>query len=455
MSCSGKKRLFFQAKFGSALTALATMLCSVSQAAFSEQELKGGSDANSDSKTNSTDNTKIDFSLTEAAANELTMKLNELVSSKYFDKAIVEKTWNPAFAVYKPVLLSQRNLLQFSKKANELLAILHTSHTQFLTPNDEAFYFMRSLFGSFNKDEKDPHKNDADFTGLGVGGAQADSNQVRYVLDASPAALAGFKRGDKILSVDRKAFSGYADWFQRSGKVTAVAVERGGKIIELKITPKKQDFLEGYVTATERSARVIEKNGKRIGYLHFWSGGNGSHDALEAAISEKFSGTDALILDLRDGYGGASLDDLDIFFRPKSAFPDIRTYGRGEYRFERSYYDKPLVALVNGGVRSGKELLAYGLKRSHRATLIGVPTAGFVVAGQFNPLTKNAILYLAVLDIKLDGLRLEGKGVAPDILLEDKLGADDPLLNRALAFLSSQVKTSSAPALRPRPSKRH
>ena len=41
--------------------------------------------------------------------------------------------------------------------------------------------------------------------------------------------------------------------------------------------------------------------------------------------------------------------------------------------------------------------------------------------------------------MKLDGERLEGKGVAPDIVVEDKLGPDDPILQRALSYLSTQL----------------
>lgn len=381
---------------------------------------------------------KPDFQLDEDTARKLAAKVDELVTKKFIDAGKVEKCWRPAYESASPGLFRQTNLLDFAAKMNELLSALHTSHTQFLTENDEAFFFMRNLFGARHKDPKDPHKNDADFTGLGVGGAHALPAQVRYVLDGSPAAAAGFKRGDLIKTVNSHPYTGYAVWYQTSGKPSRVEVERHGKTVELAIKPVKQDFLSGYLNATEKSARVINCAGRQIGYLHYWSGGEGSHEVLESALGSTLSKTDALVLDLRDGYGGASFDDLDIFFRPRSAFPDMRSWTRKGAGWERSVYDKPVAVLINKGTRSGKELMSFGLKRSKRARLFGDTTAGYVVGGEFNVLDKRTVLYLAVLDITLDGEHLEGKGVSPDIKVADSLNPDDdPVLKRALAYLAS------------------
>jgi carboxyl-terminal processing protease len=96
-----------------------------------------------------------------------------------------------------------------------------------------------------------------------------------------------------------------------------------------------------------------------------------------------------------------------------------------------------MAVLINGGTRSGKEIMAFGLKRSKRATLFGDTTAGYVVGGKYNPIDSRAILYLAVVDIKLAGEQLEGKGVSPDVAVADVLGTKDPVLDRAVSFLSA------------------
>ncbi len=380
---------------------------------------------------------KSKFELSSNEAAELSAKIDEQVCKDFFDAGKANSIWKPKFEAMKQTLCAQNNLLDYSAKINELLQQLNASHTQFLTENDEPFFFMRCLFGAFKKDESNPHKNDADFVGLGVGGVHAARDQVRYVLDGSPADIAKFKRGDKIVSVNGQSYSGYDVWSQTSGKDCDVIVERQGKKLDLKVRPVKQDFLKGYVSATEKSAKIIPFNNRKIAYLHFWSGGEGSRDELESAICGSLKDSDALILDLRDGYGGASLQDIDIFFRPHSAFPDMTIKTRTGGACERSFYDKPLAVLINGGTRSGKELMAFGLKRSRRARLFGESTAGYVLAGRFSPLNNRTCLYLAISDISLEGERLEGKGVAPDVLVADKLGADDLVLKSALNYLSS------------------
>jgi carboxyl-terminal processing protease len=52
-------------------------------------------------------------------------------------------------------------------------------------------------------------------------------------------------------------------------------------------------------------------------------------------------------------------------------------------------WEKPIVLLINDGVRSGKEIFAYAMKKSKRATLVGSTTAGEVAAGAGFPLSER------------------------------------------------------------------
>src|SRR4029078_8650928 len=75
----------------------------------------------------------------------------------------------------------------------------------------------------------------------------------------------------------------------------------------------------------------------------------------------KLKDADALIWDLRDGWGGAHPRYLSVF----------NTYGttvgltrrNGTTNFVGYRWGKPVAMLVNGGTRSGKEVLAYGFKK--------------------------------------------------------------------------------------------
>ena len=150
-------------------------------------------------------------------------------------------------------------------------------------------------------------------------------------------------------------------------------------------------------------------------------------------MSGKLSQCDGLVLDLRDGWGGASLNYLNLF-RP--AVLHVQTLPRkNETQNITGVWGKPVSLLTNRGTTSGKELFALGFKKLKLGQIVGETTAGAVVAGGFFLLKNGDVLYLAVTDIKVDGKRLEGVGVEPDIKVGRPIrnaGPTDPQLERAI-----------------------
>jgi carboxyl-terminal processing protease len=82
-----------------------------------------------------------------------------------------------------------------------------------------------------------------------------------------------------------------------------------------------------------------------------------------------------------------------------------------------SQWRKPVAYLVDRSSRSGKEILAYAAKKYKTAQVLGDTTAGMVLAGSLFPLSNGDRLYLAVMDTYVDGERIEGHGVAPDVYI--------------------------------------
>jgi carboxyl-terminal processing protease len=99
--------------------------------------------------------------------------------------------------------------------------------------------------------------------------------------------------------------------------------------------------------------------------------------------------------------------------------------------------------LVNGGTRSGKEILAYGFKKYGLGEVIGTQTTGAVLAGRAFLLSDGSLLLLAVADVRVDGQRLEGVGVTPTIEVPfavEYAQGKDPQLERAIDLLSRSVR---------------
>lgn len=368
-------------------------------------------------------------------------KVDQLISKNLYSAEIAKTDWTRARTDFSKSIVASKTIIELDKSMNEAIKKLHSSHCQFVTTNDESFYFLNALFSRFDHKLK-PLK--MDFTGIICGGAGVPFNQVRYIVNGSPGEQANFLVGDKIVSVCGEPFVGQANFFKTAGRKVAVVVEREGKGTPLTVTPVLKDPYSAYVEGIAKSVRVTETPAGKVGYVHLWAGGDESHEAFETLLSTRLAETDGLLLDLRDGYGGNSLTDLDYFYRAPAGYPLFVLKDRAGHKSgAKQYYDKPVVALINGGSRSGKELLAYSLKTTGRAQLVGDRTAGYVLAGRFFPIDERCALYLAVADGELDGKRLEGSGVAPDIAIPNpdyKKEIAQLQLERAQELLTTLMK---------------
>ncbi len=184
---------------------------------------------------------------------------------------------------------------------------------------------------------------------------------------------------------------------------------------EIIVVPKVFNPATMFLEALNNSVEVIEREGQKIGYIHIWSYADPLYQQQleEELVEGRLKDSDGLVWDLRDGWGGASPSYLNLFTAPA---PTITTIFRdGVERPQKMQWQKPVVMLVNGGSRSGKEILAYGFRKYDVGQIVGSQTAGAVVAGRPYIMPDGSLLYLAVANVLVDGERLEGKGIIPDV----------------------------------------
>lgn len=336
---------------------------------------------------------------------------------------------------------------------NGLLALLGTSHTQYYAHDDPGYGPLAGIFERVLEHECPAEMRPAlpvTEAEIGVFWKQLDGAwYVGGVYGGGPAAAAGLRLGDEVVSADGTAFAPVASFAGKADRTVALAIRReaGGPLRTVTLVPRLVRPAEALRAATAASWRVIERGGRRMAYLHVWTWTSPEIQqiVLHAATEANQEGVDGFILDLRDGWGGASPSYLTLFAQDVPVLKSIDRTGAV------STYDaqirQPAALLVNGGTRSGKELIAYGAKKHHLATLVGERTEGAVVFGQPFCLSDGGLLLLAVADAEVDGERLEGTGVAPDIAvpfdLRHAAGAD-PQLDRAIELLGRAPTSARA-----------
>jgi carboxyl-terminal processing protease len=132
----------------------------------------------------------------------------------------------------------------------------------------------------------------------------------------------------------------------------------------------------------------------------------------ELLTSDPLRNADGLVLDMRSRWGGAPPDAAEMFV---GRAPLMELVGRDNSAITANFrWRKPVVGIIDRGIRSGMEILAYALQKAGIA-LVGARTAGAVLGGRPYVLSDNSLMILAVMDVRVDGERLEGIGVAPDI----------------------------------------
>jgi carboxyl-terminal processing protease len=370
----------------------------------------------------------------------------ETVRDRFYDPHLHGLDWPAIRARYRPQATAAGSKAELAAAINAMLAELHASHTEYFTPDQTAYYELADIFaGSLRRRGLQRHFNSGEVSYSGIGVFTKTDDQGRIflsgVIEGAPAHQAGLLRGDEILEADGMEFGPVASFRGKIGVPVSLSVRRlpGESPFSVSVTPAELHPNATFLHGLEQSARVISAGPMRIGYVHVWCYAGWSYQqALETLIAEgPLRQTDALIWDLRDGWGGAEPQYLDLF-NPRAATMQLRDRN-GETHFDDVKWRKPAAMLVNGGTRSGKEVLAYGFKKYRIGEVIGTQTARAVLASSAFMMGNGDLLLLAVSDVLVDGEHLEGVGVAPTLEVPFDLrysAGKDPQLDRAVQVLT-------------------
>jgi carboxyl-terminal processing protease len=305
------------------------------------------------------------------------------------------------------------------------------------------------------------------YTGVGIELSIEDEQVVVIApFDGSPAALAGIRSGDIIMTIDGIPVntSTLADTIGRmrgaEGTSVKIGIMREGNAEPMLFTLKRS-----HVELHSVAAQMLESG---YGYARISEFSETTGDDLIAALKDlrKHNGAPlkGLVLDMRDNPGGvleAAVSVADAFLEsgvivtakgrtPESKFEMDATPGD-------ALNGAPIVVLVNGGSASAAEIVAGALKDQHRAKLMGRTTFGKGSVQTIIPLSdERAVKLTTSLYYTPSGVSINHRGIAPDIELERDpnppaipLPADAPLLQRDSEVKRALQELKVSPGARP------
>lgn len=332
--------------------------------------------------------------------------------------------WDALVQERAPGILASPDHATFAARLNDMIHETGQSHFHYMTDRDWGYWHARSAFRRSATSVAVAH--------IGLFPERIEGKWfARGVFEGSPAEAAGVRVGDELVSVDGKPYAPiHAFTGREDANVTLRVRRKPGLLLNLVVAPKKQRIFTAMQRAIIDSIDVRAHDGVTYAFAHLWTTlGKGREYRKLLQLQEE---VDALLLDMRDGYGGYWQTAIDFLL-------DDAPEG----------WEKPVVILTAEGTRSAKEIIVNRARDAGRATLVGTPTPGAVTSvGAIERVGDDAVLMTP-------GKRfhLEGNPTVPDLLIERQLpysAGRDPQMQAALDILAAKVRERrEAPPFKP------
>jgi carboxyl-terminal processing protease len=325
--------------------------------------------------------------------------------------------------------------------ARMLAAVLERVKHDYVNPVDDHQLLQAAIRGMvasldpysayLDGDEYDEVKisSSGRYSGVGIELSIEDEQVVVIApFDGSPAAQAGIRSGDIIVTIDGIPVN-------TNTLADTIGRMRGAEGTPVKIGIMREGNPEPMVFTLKRSrvdlhsvrGEMLEPG---VAYLRISQFSETTGDDLNATLKDlrKHNGAPlkGLVLDLRDNPGGV----LEAAVAVADAFLDSGVIVTAKGRTPDSKFEMdatpgdvlngaPIVVLVNGGSASAAEIVAGALKDQHRAKLMGRTTFGKGSVQTIIPLSDDRAVKLTTsLYYTPSGVSINHRGIAPDIELE-------------------------------------
>ena len=296
----------------------------------------------------------------------------------------------------------------------DMLKPLEDPFTRILRPKDYEL-LKTSNFGS-------------EINGVGLQlGEDEITKEIKVIstLAGSPAEEAGIISGDQIDKVDGISCSELG----LANTASKLRGESGTKVLvqikSMSDETKEIDLERRSVDLRPVRTKRLRDDSHTIGYLRITQFSESVPKKIEEALQElKDKEVEGIILDLRNNSGGLVSSGIAVADSFLSDQPIVETKDRNGIKDaiisqKNTFFDGPMVTLVNKGTASASEILAGSLQDNKRSTLMGEQTYGKGLIQSLKSLGEESGIAITVASyLTPQGNNIQGKGITPNKILD-------------------------------------
>jgi tricorn protease len=237
--------------------------------------------------------------------------------------------------------------------------------------------------------------------------------RVTEVIGLSPAALSGgIAAGDVLVAVDGKPIDAQTNLDEllayRIGKQTVLSIApRSGAAKQITVRPVNAGTEKGLLYRAwveSRREYVAKASGGRLGYVHMADMSDVALRQLYNDLDAEQHGRDGIVIDIRNNNGGfVNAYALDVFSRK----PYLTMQGRDDpavgarTALGQRALERPTVLVTNQHSLSDAEDFTEGYRAMKLGTVVGEPTAGWIIYTSGRTLLDGTT-------VRLPGTRITG-----------------------------------------------
>lgn len=389
-------------------------------------------------------------------------KLEVSLNRQAFVPGVDFSKWNEMIAAKQDELDDAKTATRFATVVNSVLREYGFSHISLFTPE----------YGTQRQTQQRG--------GIGIR-IQIEEEGVRVtnVFPDSPASDAGLQPGDLIVESDGVKVKGVEELAGDIGDKSTLKVMRDSKEMKFEVVRRtyKTVIPESVEwTGTTQDIAVLKIPTFDVGY---------NQENVEKLFSEIRPKAKGVVLDLRGNGGGRVVNlqhlaghFLDAVDEPIGTFigrrevtlfeannepttdvikiasatkSKVRSARFNSSRKQIQRLSVPVTVLIDGGSGSASEMMAKALQEYRGAKLIGMPSAGAVLASVIVPLGDDAggfwVQYPMFDYVTIKGYRIEGNRIMPDIEAPiARFGQPDEAVVSAVSVIRSMLDPDSAKA---------